>query len=79
MEQWVKDSTAAAQVTVEVWVLSLAQGSRLKNPTWVQSLAWEFPYAMGETIKKKKRQLTGTCWAVGWVCRGLSVPAEHIH
>ena len=32
MAQWVKNLTAAAQVTAEVWVCSLAQSSGLKDP-----------------------------------------------
>ena len=36
MSQWVKNPTAAAQVAVEVWVQSLAQGSGLKDPALPQ-------------------------------------------
>ena len=36
MEQWVKNLTAAAQVTAEVWVLSSAQHSGLKDPALLQ-------------------------------------------
>ena len=42
MLQWTKNTTAAAQVTAE---------------TWIQSLAQEPPYAMGvRPLKKKKKK-----------------------
>ena len=41
MAQWVKNPTVATWITVEVWVLSLAQ---------------ELPYAVGMPIKKKKKK-----------------------
>ena len=36
VEQWVKNLTAAAQVAAEVWVLSSAQHSGLKDPALLQ-------------------------------------------
>ena len=41
VEQWVKNPTAAAWVTAEVWV---------------QSLAWELPYAAGLAMKERKER-----------------------
>ena len=54
----VKNSTAAAQVAVEVKARSLAQSSGLKDPdaavmAWIHSLAWELPHAVGMAKKKK--------------------------
>ena len=48
LEQWVKNPTAAAWVTVEAWVGSLAQ---------------ELPYAMGAVVKKSggRRSKSGHC------------------
>ena len=62
MAQWVENPTAAAQVTVEGWVLFLAQRSGLKDlvlpqvktVAQIQSLAWERPYAVGVAIKNYK-------------------------
>ena len=51
MVQWVKNLTAAAQVTVEVWVSFPARCSGLKDlvqvtaAVWIRSLAQELPYA----------------------------------
>ena len=51
MVQWVENLTAAAQLTVQTWVGSLAQSSGLKDPVVtaaeapIQSLAPELPYA----------------------------------
>ena len=55
--QWVKNPAEAAQVAVEVWILSLAWHSWLKDhhccscdighiTAQIQSLAWELPYAV---------------------------------
>ena len=64
MAQWDKTLTAAAQVSVEVWVGHPAQFSRLKDLELLQlqgssqiqlgfnSLARELPYYMGVAIKK---------------------------
>ena len=57
--QWVKNLTAAAWVTVEVWVrfphpVQWVKGSG--TGAWMQSLAWELPYAEGVAIKKTKKQ-----------------------
>ena len=66
--QWVKDPITMAQVSVEVWVQSLAQHSRLKVSgiatvaaqviamAWIQSLTQELPYALGAAIKEKKKK-----------------------
>ena len=65
MVQWVKNPTAAALVTVEAWIQSLAelQGSSVAEGmaqvaavAWIHSLAQELPYAAGTAIKKKKRK-----------------------
>ena len=40
--QWIKGSSTA---TAAAWVMAVVQ---------IRSLAWEFPYAMGVAIKKKK-------------------------
>ena len=42
-EQWVKVSGGVAPAASYVVAM-----------TWIQSLTWELPYAMGEAIKKKK-------------------------
>ena len=66
VEQWVKNPTAVAQVAQGAQVGSLARLSGLKGPgvatavAWVaasaqiQFPAWEFPYAPGVALKKKK-------------------------
>ena len=65
--QRVNNPIAAAQVAAEVWVLSLAQRSGLKDlglssygvglaVAWIQSLAQELPYAVGMAIKGKKKK-----------------------
>ena len=57
---WVKNLTAAAQVVSEVHIQSLAQYSGLKGTdasvavAWIQSLAWEFPYAAGAAMEVNK-------------------------
>ena len=52
MTQWVKNLTAVACVTMEVRVCSLAQwvkgSSSATAAAWIQSLAWELTYAVGE-------------------------------
>ena len=62
MAQWVKNLTAAAQVSAEVQVPSLAWGSWSKDQAllqvWhgllqIQSLAGELPYAVDVAIKLK--------------------------
>lgn len=50
MAQWVKNKTAAAQVTAEAWASSPAWHSGLMDLTQIQSLAWELPH-MGVDIK----------------------------
>ena len=68
MAQWVKNMTAATQVSSEVWVRSPLWHSTLKNPLFlqlqltqveamarIQSLAWELPYAAAIAIKKIKK------------------------
>ena len=53
MVQWVKNLTAVAWVTEEVLVQIPGWCSRLKSLVWShQSLALEFPYAVGVAIKK---------------------------
>ena len=66
MAQRAKNPTTAAWIIAEARVQSLAQRSGLKGPellqlqcrsavaSGIQSLAWDLPYAVGETIKKKK-------------------------
>ena len=55
MAQWVKNPTAVSWVTPEMSIQSPAQWG-LKDPTqvtalaWVQSLAWELPYAVDMAI-----------------------------
>ena len=44
-EQWVK----GASVTTAV--------AKVTTGAWIQSLAWELPYAVGMTIKKRERDL----------------------
>ena len=70
VEQWVKSPTAAAAAwgTAEALVRSLApvlwvKGSRVATgvlqvaaAVQIQSLAWEFPYAPGAAIKKRKKK-----------------------
>ena len=47
-----------AWVVAEMWVCSLAPEHWVEGydiaatAAWIQSLAWELPYAMGATIKK---------------------------
>ena len=59
----VKNLIAAAWVSQEAWVLSPAAPwvkrshiatamAQVTAVAWIQSLAWELPYAMGMTIKK---------------------------
>ena len=74
MVQWVKNLTAAVQVTVDVRVQSLILHSGLKDPMspqlwfrlqlWlIQSLAWELPYAVGvakKILKRKKSTIIKT-------------------
>ena len=61
MVRWFKNMTAAAQVTAEVWVSSLAWHSGLKDPALLQlwlrfnSWPWELPYAAGAAIKTNKQ------------------------
>ena len=47
MVQWLKNVTAAAWVTAEVWVQSPAWHSGLKDFAQIQSLALELPCAEG--------------------------------
>ena len=47
MEQWVKNLTAAAQVTAEAQAWSPAWLSGLKDPAQIESLAQELPCATG--------------------------------
>ena len=49
---------AAAWVTAEAWVQSLAQCSGLGPPVVarIQSLGWELPYAVGVAIEKAKQK-----------------------
>ena len=68
--QCVKNLMARAQVAMELQVQSLTQCSGSKDPVllqlwcrvaaaaWIQSLAWELPYARGATIKLKKDDST---------------------
>ena len=62
MVQWVKNPYAAAQVAVEVWVLSPAWSSGLKDPAllqlwhglqlWLRFNPWPgIPYAASTAIK----------------------------
>ena len=44
---WVKNLTQQLQSPVEMQVQALVQHRVLKDPTWIQSLAWKLPYAMG--------------------------------
>ena len=61
--QWVKNPTAAVQVTVKVRILSPVQHSGLKDPTllqlWPGFNPWsgELPYATRAAIKLKKKNL----------------------
>ena len=61
MAQWIKNPTAAAQVTAEVWVGSLAWHSGLKDTAWIPAVAWaqslaqELPYAVGVAIQLKNK------------------------
>ena len=63
--QWVKDPTAVSRFAAELQIPSLAQSSELRTPrccscavvataAWIQSLAREFPYAVGVAIKKER-------------------------
>ena len=54
MAQWVKNPTAVALVTAEVWVPSPAWCTGLKDLHSI--LAWKLPYAMGAALKKKKKK-----------------------
>ena len=60
MVQWVKNWTAAARVTVEVWVPPPAWCSGLKDLAMprlrhrIEPLAWELPYAVGAAIKSRQ-------------------------
>ena len=66
--QWVKNPTAAAQVTLEVWVRSLPLLSglgiwccrelwcRLAAVALIGPLVWEFPYASGVALKSRKEK-----------------------
>ena len=56
MEQWVKNLTAAAQVTAEAQAWSPAWLSGLKDPAQIESLAQELPCATGVAIRKKKNR-----------------------
>ena len=74
--QWVKNPTAATQVSAEVKVQSPDGHSGLKDPVLPQlqvqvtfvaqihSLAWELPYAMDTAIKKEIKFLEFLCDAV---------------
>ena len=65
MVYWIKNLTAAAQVTAEAWVQAPAQHSRLRVlalpqlchrlqlQLGLQSLTWALPYATGLAIKNK--------------------------
>ena len=61
MAQWVKNPTAVAQVSAEVWVLSPVRHSGLKGPSvaaaaaQIPPLAWQLPCVTGTAIKKKKK------------------------
>ena len=58
MAQWVKNPTAAAHVASEAWVQPLARHHELKDlaqveaTAWIQSLAWELPYAVVWPFRK---------------------------
>ena len=66
--QWVKNPTAATRVTAEVKVQFLTRYSALKDSAllqlqhrsaaaaWIQSLAWELPYAAGVAIKRERKK-----------------------
>ena len=66
MALWVRNPTTAVWVTVKALVQSPAQRNELKDPVlsqlqrksqaWIQSLAQELPYALGVTIKLKKKK-----------------------
>ena len=68
MALWVRNPTTAVWVTVKALVQSPAQRNELKDPVlsqlqrksqaWIQSLAQELPYALGVTIKLKKKKKT---------------------
>ena len=57
MVQWVKNLTAAAQVSGEAQVQSPSQHNVLKGSSVaavvarIQSMAWELPFTMGGAIK----------------------------
>ena len=48
--QWVKNPTAMAWVAARCRFAVLIAAA-----AWIQSLAWEFPYAMSVAIKKRER------------------------
>ena len=64
MVQWIKNLTAVAWVTSKARVLSLACYIWLKESSiaaaWIQSLAWELPYAMGAAIEKRRKRNVDT-------------------
>ena len=55
MAQWAMDLTAAAQVTVEIRVQSLAH-TRVAAVAWIQSLVQELPYTNGAVMKLTKQK-----------------------
>ena len=59
MVQWVKDSTAVVQVTVEAWVQFLVQHNGLKDPALLQ--LWAVVYVATNLILG-----LGIPYAVGW-------------
>ena len=82
MVQWVKHLTASAQVAVEVpglparcsglrfWCcLSCGVGHIVCTTVWIQSLAWELPYATGVAIKKKGVPVV-VQWSQKCLCSG---------
>ena len=59
MVQWVKNPTAVALVTAEVWVPAPRPAQWVKGSgvaaavAQIQSLAWGLPYAKSVAVKKK--------------------------
>ena len=65
--QWVKNLTAvtlvAGEVQVQSWLEQWVKGSGVATAaawvavgTWIQSLAWELPYALDAALKKIKKE-----------------------
>ena len=68
MAQWVKNPSAAAQPTAEVWVPTSAWCSGLEIQCCCSSgvgrscgldsfTGWELPYVVGAAMKKKKKEV----------------------